>query len=219
MMENVVNLEMRSWCHHPMWLGTEKNMFHLISNQVQSKMKHFVVKRMDSDLYLGSLIIFLLRVSCCCFYPAFFCPAKRRDMVHLNWFEQAWGRFVRDRRCCSWMFMVESHILSSKRAWSRSGPKSAQKCTVLVRDHTKKNRHEKPGFCAECPRGSPLNFLLLNLTRQGRYRTVFGYHFVQNFDPGFCHLVSGLPPGTGILHWKCEFVTLQSRPFCRSLEG
>ena len=29
-------------------------------------------------------------------------------------------------------------MLSSKRAWSRSGPKSAQKCTVLVRDHTKK---------------------------------------------------------------------------------
>ena len=138
MMENVVNLEMRSWCHPPMWLGTEKNMFHLISNQIQSKIKHFVVKRMDSDLYLGSLIIFLLRVSCCRFYPAYFCPAKRRDMVHLKRFEQAWGRFVRDRRCCSWMFMVESHMLSSKRAWSRSGPKSAQKCTVLVRDHTKK---------------------------------------------------------------------------------
>ena len=115
-----------------------KNMFHLISNQIQSKIKHFVVKRMDSDLYLGSLIIFLLRVSCCRFYPAYFCPAKRRDMVHLKRFEQAWGRFVRDRRCCSWMFMVESHMLSSKRAWSRSGPKSAQKCTVLIRDHTKK---------------------------------------------------------------------------------
>ena len=66
---------------------------------------------------------------------------------------------------------------------------------------------------------SPLKFLLLNLRPQGRYRMVFGYHFVQNFDPGFCHLVSGPPPGTGILHWKCEFVTLQSRPFCRSLEG
>ena len=65
----------------------------------------------------------------------------------------------------------------------------------------------------------PLKFLLLNLRPQGRYRMVFGYHFVQNFDPGFCHLVSGPPPGTGILHWKCEFVTLQSRPFCRSLEG
>ena len=40
---------------------------------------------------------------------------------------------------------------------------------------------------------SPLNFLLLNLTRRGRYRTVSGYHFVQIFDPGFCHLVSGPP--------------------------
>ena len=40
---------------------------------------------------------------------------------------------------------------------------------------------------------SPLNFLLLNLRPQGRYRVVFGYHFVQNFDPGFCYLVSGPP--------------------------
>ena len=40
----------------------------------------------------------------------------------------------------------------------------------------------------------PLKFLLLNLRPQGRYRMVFGYHFVQNFDPGFCHLVSGPPP-------------------------
>ena len=39
---------------------------------------------------------------------------------------------------------------------------------------------------------SPLIFLLLNLT-QGRYRTVFGYHFVQIFDLGFCHLVSEPP--------------------------
>ena len=39
----------------------------------------------------------------------------------------------------------------------------------------------------------PLKFLLLNLRPQGRYRMVFGYHFVQNFDPGFCHLVSGPP--------------------------
>ena len=30
--------------------------------------------------------------------------------------------------------------------WSRSGPKSAQKCAVLVRDQTKKNWYEKPGF-------------------------------------------------------------------------
>jgi hypothetical protein len=32
--------------------------------------------------------MFFSRVSCCRFYPAYFCPAKRRDMVHLNWFEQ-----------------------------------------------------------------------------------------------------------------------------------
>ena len=41
--------------------------------------------------------------------------------------------------------------------------------------------------------GYPLKFLLLDLRPQGRYRMVFGYHFVQNFDPGFCHLVSGPP--------------------------
>ena len=102
----------------------------------------------------GNSYHFLLRVSCCCFYPAYFCPAKRRDIVDLNWFEQVLGRFVRDRRCCSSMFMVESHMLSSKRAWSRSGPKSAQKCTVLVRDQTKKNWHEKPVFfCADLSEG------------------------------------------------------------------
>ena len=65
----------------------------------------------------------------------------------------------------------------------------------------------------------PLKFLLLNLRPQGRYRMVFGYHFVQNFDPGFCHLVSGPPLVPEFCIGKCEFVTLQSRPFCRSLEG
>ena len=44
-------------------------------------------------------------------------------------------------------------MLSSKRAWSRCGPKSAQKCTVLVRDHTKKNRHEKPVFLCRMSKG------------------------------------------------------------------
>ena len=67
--------------------------------------------------------------------------------------------------------------------------------------------------------GYPLKFLLLNLRPQGRDRTVFGYHFVQNFDAGFYHLVSRPPPGHDILHPKCECGTLQSRPFCRSLEG
>ena len=36
----------------------------------------------------GNSYHFLLRVSCCCFCPAYFCPAKHKDMVHLNWFEQ-----------------------------------------------------------------------------------------------------------------------------------
>ena len=40
----------------------------------------------------------------------------------------------------------------------------------------------------------PLKFSLQNLRPQGRYRTVFGYHFVQNQDVGFYHPVR-TPPG------------------------
>ena len=51
-------------------------MFHLISNQVQSKMKHFVVKRMDSDLYLGSLIIFFVEGELLSLLSSLFLPSK-----------------------------------------------------------------------------------------------------------------------------------------------
>ena len=141
-------------CHHPKRLGTLKNMFQLIPTQPSSEQYEKFCSQADGFRSVTeNYDMFFSRVSCCRFYPAYFCPAKRRDMVHLNWFEQVWGRFVGDRRCCSWMFMVESHMLSSKRAWSRSGPKSAQKCTVLVRDHTQKKQAWKTRFLCRMSKG------------------------------------------------------------------
>ena len=141
-------------CHHPKCLGTLKKH---VSTYTQPSSEQYEKECSQADGFRSVTgnydHVFCSRVSCCRFYRAYFCPAKRRDIVHLNRFEQAWGRFVRDRRCCSWMFMVESRMLSSKRAWSRSGPKSAQKCTVLVRDHTKKNQAWKTRFLCRMSKG------------------------------------------------------------------
>ena len=71
-----------------------------------------------------------------------------------EWVWAVWGISVRDRGCCSCMFMyvhvfmVESHILSSKKALVQIWPPKCTEVHRFSKRSYKKNRQEKPGFCA-----------------------------------------------------------------------
>ena len=65
----------------------------------------------------------------------------------------------------------------------------------------------------------PVEFFVTKSEASGPLQNGFWLPFCAKIWPWALPSCKWTPPGTGILHWKCEFVTLQSRPFCRSLEG
>ena len=65
----------------------------------------------------------------------------------------------------------------------------------------------------------PVEIFVTKSEASGPLQNGFWLPFCAKFWPWVLPSCKWTPPGTGILHWKCEFVTLQSRPFCRSLEG
>ena len=74
--------------------------------------------------------------------------------------------------------------------------------------------------CCSCYGCSiPVEIFVTKSEASGPLQNGFWLPFCAKFWPWVLPSCKWTPPGTGILHWKCEFVTLQSRPFCRSLEG
>ena len=65
----------------------------------------------------------------------------------------------------------------------------------------------------------PVEFFVTKSDASRPLQNGFWLPFCANFWPWVLPSCKWTPPGTGILHLFCEFVTLQSRPFCRSLEG
>ena len=65
----------------------------------------------------------------------------------------------------------------------------------------------------------PVEFFVTKSEASGPLQNGSWLPFCAKFWPWVLPSCKWTPPRTGILHWKCEFVTLQSRPFCRSLEG